>query len=561
MKWFKDGMEITKENSPHMTMFNYCKDENIDGSVHNFNKLVIEAPINYSDQGEYTVVISEDLKSSARLIIIDDKGDKYSQIQQQQTIQQQQERENVEFNKIYVKKSKLEGFQNLVPTANDNDMVYTETVMYQIEPRHQHSELTTIIESPDQRATISDSPKKHIKIVKQDEDLEFTKQLEPFTECDEGRDMVLECWTNKYDTYAEWFKDNKPLFGSPHGKYEISNQEGRKHRLVIKGSTPNDSGIYTCRINNFLQTNTILNVKEDKPLQIIRGLFDLHVPEFERNLELVVELNKRVQGDDQTYLIRWFVNRREVLSGNPDFETYCVDNKVILKYVREIIFDRDNNSQIEFRIQESKPGLHNPELATIGRIFVEKPKEQRFFTKKLDDSMHADSGLTLDLEVRTNFDAEYIKWSKNNQMIIPSPNFEFINQPHQRSYMLRIKNTRPKESGIYTVDVDGLQSSSDVKISDSPLKFVSKLKDQYYDLEHDTALTLDCQLNKPPSAFGLRPRWFKNDIEIPRSNQKYDMIEEHNICALIIYDLDERDEGKYSCQVGTGYFKKTTENI
>ena len=105
-------------------------------------------------------------------------------------------------------------------------------------------------------------------------------------------------------------------------------QDGRKHRLVLKGVNPNDSAIYTCRVNNFLQTNTILNVKEDTPLQIIRGLFDLHVPEYEKNLELVVELNKRIEDDDQTYLIRWFVNRREVLSGNRDFQTYCVDNKV-----------------------------------------------------------------------------------------------------------------------------------------------------------------------------------------------------------------------------------------
>lgn len=219
--------------------------------------------------------------------------------------------------------------------------------------------------------------------------------------------------------------------------------------------------------------------------------------------------------------------------------------------MREIIFDRDNNSQIEFRIQESKPGLHNPELVTIGRLIVEKqPREQRFFTKKLDDYMHADTGLTLDLEVRTSFDAEYIKWCKNNSLLIPSPNYEFINDPLKRSYILRIKNTSPRESGIYSVEIDGIECSSDVKITDSPLKFTSKLKDQYYDLERDTTLTLDCQLNKPPSSFGLRPRWFRNDIEIPRNNQKYDMIEEHNICALIIYDLDERDEGRYRCQVG-----------
>jgi hypothetical protein len=79
-----------------------------------------------------------------------------------------------------------------------------------------------------------------------------------------------------------------------------------------------------------LQTNTILSVKEDTPLQIIRGLFDIHVPEFEKNLQLVVELNKRIRNDGQTFLIRWFINRKEIAIGNPDYETYCVENKVII---------------------------------------------------------------------------------------------------------------------------------------------------------------------------------------------------------------------------------------
>lgn len=226
VKWFKDGVEITKDNSPHLTMFNYCKDENIDGSVHNFNKLVIEPSLSLADTGEYTVFINEELKSSARLIIEQFRGQTYQQQKQQQLQQQQQD--NVEFNKVLVKKSKLDGFKNIVPSTNDNNMVYTETVTYQIEmpPEKQQSQLMTIIESQEKRTGVSggggDNSNKLIKIVKEDDDLEFVKQLEPFTETDEGRDVILECWTNKPDTYAEWFRDNRPIVGSPHGKYEVS---------------------------------------------------------------------------------------------------------------------------------------------------------------------------------------------------------------------------------------------------------------------------------------------------------------------------------------------------
>ncbi len=110
-----------------------------------------------------------------------------------------------------------------------------------------------------------------------------------------------------------------------------------------------------------------------------------------------------------------------------------------------------------------------------------------------------------------------------------------------------------KDSGVYTVDVDGLQCSGEVKVVETPLQFIQTLQDQFFDLESDTSLTLDCQLNKPPAHFNIRPRWFKNDLEIVVSGgqvSKYDMIEEHNIVALIVYDLEERDEGRYRCQVG-----------
>jgi len=141
------------------------------------------------------------------------------------------------------------------------------------------------------------------------------------------------------------------------------------------------------------------------------------------------------------------------------------------------------------------------------------------------------------------------RWFKNNAQIVTDQSYQLIDDSLNRSYMLRLRCAKLKESGVYTVDVDGLQCSGEVKVLETAVKFVQLLQDQFYDLENDTSLTLDCQLNKPPGLFNLRPRWFKNDLEIVGATTKYDMIEEHNICALIIYDLDERDEGRYRCQV------------
>ncbi len=69
VKWYKDGMQIDETTDQRYTLFSYFNDNKADGAVLNFNKLVIEPPLSAQyDQGEYTCVINEELRSSGRLI-------------------------------------------------------------------------------------------------------------------------------------------------------------------------------------------------------------------------------------------------------------------------------------------------------------------------------------------------------------------------------------------------------------------------------------------------------------------------------------------------------------
>jgi hypothetical protein len=140
--------------------------------------------------------------------------------------------------------------------------------------------------------------------------LAFVKELEAFTEVVEGHDCVLECIVNRFETRALWYIENhqEPIhYGNT--KYELLNQDGRKHKLIIRKATPNDNALYTCRINDQIQTNTFVTVSEDVPLKIVEGLPELvHVPEHERNLELSLLMNKKFRHDKaHGTLIRWYV--------------------------------------------------------------------------------------------------------------------------------------------------------------------------------------------------------------------------------------------------------------
>ena len=171
------------------------------------------------------------------------------------------------------------------------------------------------------------------------------------------------------------------------------------------------------------------------------------------------------------------MNKKEMKAGM-EFEHFCIDNRIILKYLRDVLFSKDNNAQIECRIQEIKMGLHNVELVTKCRMIVDQLGQDKKFTKKLEDMVETESGLQLDLEARVNFGAQLVKWFKNNAQIVSDAQsgYQLIEDPINRSYMLRLRCCKVKESGLYTIDVDGLQCSGQVKIVETPIKFIQNLE-------------------------------------------------------------------------------------
>ena len=60
-------------------------------------------------------------------------------------------------------------------------------------------------------------------------------------------------------------------------------------------------------------------------------------------------------------------------------------------------------------------------------------------------------------------------------------------------------------------------------------------------------MTLDATLNRKPSYI----QWFKNGLEIIPS-RKYETVNEHNVVALIVHDLNVEDQGLYRCVIANG---------
>lgn len=92
---------------------------------------------------------------------------------------------------------------------------------------------------------------------------EIIKKLEDKT-VTKGDKTVLEIEVTKGDALVRWFKDGKELRFSEHVQLSI---DGKRQRLKIYNTQPEDEGTYSCEVGN--QTSTAkLTVEEeviDKP--------------------------------------------------------------------------------------------------------------------------------------------------------------------------------------------------------------------------------------------------------------------------------------------------------
>ena len=535
IKWLKNNNELV--HGQRYKIINQIQNRDDDINVIVNHQLLIENPIQQSDIGDYTLRIANRFETTAHLYLSDELMLKPE---------------------VYVKRSSLQGFENLITTTNksqNENQMFSETVTFDLNPNDRLKNLSPILESSDSRSKTIIKPK--------EDDLAFTKTLNPFMDVDEGESILLECWVNKYNTDAVWLIDNKLIIDPTHptaiDKFEIFSDEGRKHNLIIKNASPMDALAYSCRVNDTIQTDTLLNVNIDPPLRIVKGLSDLRVKNGETSGEFSIELNKRPIDDTSTYHIRWFVNNNEVINGRNGFIITKNANKTSLKFNRPCYFDKDNQTLVECRVKEIKIGLHSVELCTSCFLYVENDVK-RAFIKKLEDLTELEIGETVLLEVRVNFDSSKDPiWYKNNlELKSNGPNYEMIRDNREKSHILSIRNCKLNDSGYYAVNVDGLTCGGELKVVDTPIKFIRPLQDQVYEPNADnSSLTLDCQLNNRPSSSQV-PHWFKNGQEIFSNSNKYDMIQEHTICALIIYDLNDDDEGTYKCQIGN---EKTECNI
>merc|ERR1712066_700317 len=109
-----------------------------------------------------------------------------------------------------------------------------------------------------------------VQITVQDSDLEFVVPLQSETKATELRVTVLEVEVSRKSGKVAWYKGRKEIT-DPNGKYEFV-AEGCIRKLLIKKTSVDDEGTYSCQASEETKTSTTvtvsaLNVKFDVSLE------------------------------------------------------------------------------------------------------------------------------------------------------------------------------------------------------------------------------------------------------------------------------------------------------
>ncbi|GAB0100344.1 muscle M-line assembly protein unc-89 [Sergentomyia squamirostris] len=382
----------------------------------------------------------------------------------------------------------------------------------------------------------------------------------------EGSTVRLMCGARGLEPRVSWLRDGQEIPQNT-TKYITESRNG-VFSLSIKNVTYSDSGEYSCRVENAINTiytssKVIVNEKVHKkepPIVLSDKLLDFY---DEKTDQLIFECHIRgspqvswfrdgqpLQGDRYQYSAdKTGINRLMIKSPvSEDSGQYTCriqdSNNFDLKLDHHLIFDgmRIIRSRNEVRTSKSTSSF--------------KPRDSRkkphFTTQLMDRTAAEGSTIKLIANVMGDFDSQVL-WSKNHIPLESSSR-------HRTTFrdglaILEIFGATPDDSAEYSCLVRNrhgqAETSSKLKVYEGfestpmPPTFTRSIKDTYNINVNE--LVLECRVRGQP-----RPTisWYKDGQEIDtHMSKKYEQQDTYDgFCRLLIAKPSPADNGIYICQ-------------
>ncbi|XP_014071357.2 obscurin isoform X2 [Salmo salar] len=416
----------------------------------------------------------------------------------------------------------------------------------------------------------------------------------------EGETVTLSCTTSDLTTPVTWRRNNKPLLNGD--KYE-NRKEGKLNLLLIHNVDPDDSGIYSCDTGD-MQSSANLTVTELAPyfeeeLQAVEAeeggtaflsceLSKPGVPVQWSKGRLPLRPNRKYQMKQNGCVFQLHIlELKSEDSGSYSCQAGCVETTASVSVKVKVLIEKkprdtvimegetatlscttsDLTTPVTWR-RNNKPLLNgdkyeNRKEGKLNLLLIHNvdPDDSGIYSCDTGD-MQSSANLTV-TEVPPYFEEELhaveaeegemaflscelskpgvpVQWRKGRLPLRPNNKYQM--KQDGCVFQLHILELKPDDSGSYTCQADGVETTASVSVKVKVL--IEKKPRDTVIMEGETA-TLSCTT----SDLTTPVTWRRNNKPL-LNGDKYENRKEGKLNLLLIHNVDPDDSGIYSCDTG-----------
>eukprot|EP00063_Salmo_salar_P021267 XP_013996102.1 PREDICTED: obscurin isoform X29 [Salmo salar] len=331
----------------------------------------------------------------------------------------------------------------------------------------------------------------------------------------EKEKATLECEVSRTNAEVKWFKGDTEL--KPGKNFGIHSQ-GRTRSLLIHKCSKEDEGTYVCRTSDD-NTSAKLTVHA-RDIKIVKKLEDVEVMEKE-SASFLCEISH------DEVACQWFKGDTKLKVG--DNIKMRQEGKIYVLLIKSVT--PEDVAEIKFTAEKA---------SSTAKLTV-KGKAQSVSRELQSVSVVSGEDAVFTCEVTQN--SATVQWAKDGKDIRKSEKYNISKE--ERVMKLTVRSVTVQDSGEYSCEViGGATTKAKLVIKEPVHKFTKELKDS--EAEEKGSVTLQCETAQPAS----KATWSKGGIEL-KAGGRCEMTQKETVLTLTIKQLEEKDSGTYTCDVGT----------
>ncbi|XP_058889463.1 obscurin-like protein 1 isoform X4 [Acipenser ruthenus] len=328
----------------------------------------------------------------------------------------------------------------------------------------------------------------------------------------ETENTIMSAVVSSEKSEVKWLRHQSQIFDSE--KYE-TRVEGRVHSLIVKNTSKEDCGMYTC-ISQDDEMVFVVSVKELK-LNFVRSLEEVYAYKDD-TIILRCELCKP-KGD-----VQWLKDGQQILPSR----------HLAMKAEgreRSLTIHRATGNDTGEYVCESKDDK------TCARVTVEMPRVVEVIAELHNVTVLEGEDATLKCVVSPE-DAKLV-WHRNGNVVVPDD--KFVVSRKGLCHTLTIRDCQLTDSSKVTAEAEGVVSKANLQVQEAQVLFTKKMEAVIAEEHGEATLEVEVSLESG------EVQWMRQGVVIQPS-PKFTLSAKGRKRSLTVHNLTFSDRGTFRCE-------------